>query len=38
MKNKNGNFNTLTFKECKGRARKIKKVCDIHGKSLGMNE
>ena len=32
MNNKNGNFNTLTSKECKGKTRKIKKACDIRGK------
>ena len=38
MINKNDNFNTLTSKDCKGRTRKVKKVCDIHGKPLGMDE
>ena len=38
MNNKNGNFNTLTSKECKGKTRKVKKACDIRGKPLGMDE
>ena len=38
MNNKNGNFNTLTSKECKDRIRKVKKACDICGKPLGRVE
>ena len=38
MNNKNGNFNTITSKECKGITRKIKKARDIRGKPLGRDE
>ena len=38
MNNKNGNFNTLTSKECKGKTRKVKRACDICGKPLGRDE
>ena len=38
MNNKNGNFNTLTSKECKGRTRKVKNACDIRGKPLRRDE
>ena len=38
VNNKNGNFNTLTSNECKGRTRKVKKACDICGKPLGRDE
>ena len=38
MNNKNENFNTLTSKDCKGKTRKVKKACDIHGKPLRMDE
>ena len=35
MNNKNGNFNTLTSKECEGRTRKTNKAGDVRGKPLG---
>ena len=38
MNNKNGNFNTLTSKEYKGRIKKINKECDVREKPLGRDE